>query len=265
MNSNNGIVLAIVAAILLAIGAIINPVYIIGAGEVGVTFNRLTGVTASHSQGTHLAIPLVQSVDKFDVRTQRLDITAASASKDLQKVDIELALNTHLDYTKVNDLYTRVGKDYIQKIIEPAVNECVKAAAAKFPVEEIIVKREELKTAVEQSLKIKLAEYNIILENCNLINIKFDPEFEKVVEAKQIEEQKIKTAQYCRMQAEEKKKQTILEGEGEARRQELLKQSVSEKGIAMSWIDKWDGKLPEMMLGNGANLLITPKVRGDEK
>jgi regulator of protease activity HflC (stomatin/prohibitin superfamily) len=251
----------IVVAATVIIVLLSNPFYIVGPGQVGVTFNRINGKTASHAQGMHIRIPVIQSVDKFDVKTQRIDIIAEAASKDLQHVKIDCALNYHLLYDKVNNLYVRVGKDYKEKILDPAVNESLKSSVSQYPVEDIIVKREELRKQIESMLAERLAQYDLILESLNLVNISFTPEFNQVVEQKQIEEQKIKTAQYQRMQAEEKKKQTILEAEGEARKQELMKQTVSDKGIALQWIAKWDGKLPSYMMGDkNSSLLITPKT-----
>lgn len=252
--------------LLLAVAVVVaNPIFIVGPGEVGVTFNRITGKTASYAQGTHFRLPIIHGVTKFDVKTQRIDIVASSASKDLQKVEMEVVVNTHLQYEKVNDLFIKVGKDYIEKVVHPTMNECVKAASAQFPVEDIIVKRDELKLQIEEALRQKLLAYNIVVENANLVNIKFDPEFEKIVEQKQIEEQKIKTAEYVKQQAEQNKLATIARAEGDARAQQLLRESVNEKTIAYKWIDKWDGKLPETMLGGNSSLLFMPKQPGAEK
>jgi len=228
----------------------------VGAGVVGVTFNKFTGNTASYSQGTYFKLPVIVDVVKFDVKTQRENIKADSASKDLQKVLVNVVVNYHLDYKKVNDLYVKVGRDYSEKVIHPAVNESVKASVAQFPVEEIIVRREDVKTLIENALKDRLATYNIILESVNLVNISFDKEFNAVVEQKQIEEQKIKTAEYKKKQAEQNKQATILEAEGEARKQELLRASVSKDTISMKWIEKWDGKLPVYMLGDKATMMM---------
>jgi regulator of protease activity HflC (stomatin/prohibitin superfamily) len=231
----------------------------VSPGEVGVSYSLLNGQTESHSQGIHIKAPLLTGVQKFEVRTQRVDIKSESASKDLQKVDVDVVLNYHLAYDKVNELYVKVGPDYTEKIIEPAVNEAVKAAAAQFPVEEIIVKRENLKGQVEAMLTTRLAFYNITLESVNLVDIKFDDEFNKVVEQKQIEEQKIKTAQYQRLQAEEKKKQTILEAEAEAEKQRLLRANLTESIVSLEWIKKWNGQLPTTVLGDKSIMMVQPK------
>jgi len=262
---DNGIIVGVVGILIAMVAFLtLNPIFIVGPGQVGVTFNRITGSTGSHSQGMHIRCPLIISVSKFDVQTQRDDVRAAGASKDLQEVQVEVVLNQHLDYTKVNELFIKVGRDYKEKVIQPVAKEVVKAAVAQFPVEEIIVQREKLKGIIETLLKERLAGYNIILENVNLVNITFSPEFEKVVEEKQIEEQKIKTAEYQKKQAEQHKQSVILEAEGEARKQELLRQNTSEKVIALKWVEKWDGHLPEYMMGEKSGIFITPKPGKDE-
>jgi regulator of protease activity HflC (stomatin/prohibitin superfamily) len=246
----------IIAVIIVAAAIILNPFYIIGPGQVGVTFNRITGDMSSHSMGMGILLPMVQTMNKFDVKTQRVDLLAESASKDLQDVKIDVVLNYHLQYDKVNDLYMKVGRDYTEKVIDPAINEAVKASAAQYPVEDIIVHREELKNSIEKLLTTRLASYNIVLESINLLQIQFTPEFNKAVEEKQIAEQKIKTAEYEKEQAAQTKQKTILEAEGEARKQELLKQTVSEKGIALQWIAKWNGVLPNVMAGDKGNMMM---------
>jgi regulator of protease activity HflC (stomatin/prohibitin superfamily) len=162
-------------------------------------------------------------------------------------------------YEKVNELFVKVGVGYTEKVIEPAVNEAVKAAAAHFPVEQIIVNREQLKEGIVTSLSKVLANYHIHLESVNLVDIDFSEQFNHVVEQKQVEEQKIKTAEYQRMQAEEYKKKSILEAEAEAEKQRLLKQSVTADIVALEWIKKWNGQLPQTVLGEKSMMMLPGK------
>lgn len=250
----------IIAIVLIVI--IMKSFFIIDAGRVGVTFNKITGKTLSHSQGFHFKIPFIVSLYRYDVRTQRVDIIADSASKDLQQIVLDVVLNYHLLYDKVNEVFVKVGVDYVKKVIEPAVNESVKSATAQFPVEDIIVKRQELKITIEKALAERLINYNIVLESVNLININFSRGFNEVVEKKQIEEQKIKTAEYQKRQAEQYKMKTILEAEAEAKKQELMKQMVTPNIISLEWIKKWDGKLPYMMMGDKGMMLVpAPSIK----
>lgn len=254
---------AVLACFALMIGC--GSYFNVGAGEVGVVYNSFTGNTSSHQRGMHLKVFWFDSVTKFDVQTQKEDVMAESASKDLQKVGVKAVINYHLNYEKVDEVYVKVGSDYSEKVIHPTLNEVLKAATAQFPAVEIIVKREELKKMAEENLKTRLLVYNIILESLNLANITFEAEFNKVVEAKQIEEQKIKTAQYKRQQAEENKKTTILDAQAEAEKQRLLSNSVTKDVISLKWIEAWKeggSKMPQV-IGSGSNVFMDMRGKSE--
>ncbi len=251
----------------LGVVIILGSWFIVSPGFVGVTFNKVTGTTATYQRGLHIKLPLITGVEKFDIRTIRADQVSESASKDLQKVVVEIALNYHLEHDKVNELYTRIGTQYIGTVVGPALHEAVKSTTAQFPVESIIVNREALREKIEKSLSARLKEYNIIVESVNLVNINFDEEFNKVVEQKQIEEQKIKTAEYQKEQERQRAEQTIItakaeaernliEARAEASKQVLLRSSTSRQVIELKYLEKWDGKLPTVIAGKGSNLLL---------
>ena len=247
---------AIVFVIVLLLSLAWGSFFQVPVGYVGVRINIFTGETESFARGTYLKIPVVHKVVNYDVKTQRQEFKANSASKDLQTVHASIVVNFRPDYSKVNDIHTNIGSDYQWKVIDPAVQEAAKAAISKLPVEMVVVERENLRASIETRLAEKLAAYNITIENVNITNIDFSSEFNRVVEEKQIEEQKVKKAEYQRLQAEEEKKRQILLAEAEAQKQQLLKQSVNKEIIGLKWIEKWDGKLPTYMMGDGQNVIM---------
>ncbi len=225
-------------------------VYVVNPGEVGVEvlFGSVKRYTAN---GMHVKNPF-SSVHVFDIKTQREELKADGASQDLQLVTVEAIINYRLDATRIPDLYSKVGRDYVFKVLTPAVNEAIKAATARYKVEEVIVKRHEVKELIVSTLQTKLSNYYIILEDVNIQDIDFSAEFNKVVEEKQIEEQKIKTADYRRQQAEQDKQRVILEAQAEGEKQRLLRINTSKEVVDLKWIEKWNGQLPTTMLGGGS-------------
>lgn len=244
-----------IAGIVIFVAVSISTVfYVVNPGEVGVEV--LFGSVQRYAEnGLHLKNPL-SSVVVFDIKTQREEQRSEGASQDLQLVIVESVINYHLDASKIPELYSQVGRDFARKVIIPSIQECIKAATAKYKVEEVIVKRHEVKQLIFESLKNKLSNYYIILEDVNIQDIDFSDEFNRVVEEKQIEEQKIKTAQYRREQAEQDKERTILEAQAEAEKQRLLKVNTSKEVVELKWIEKWDGKLPETILGDNSVPMI---------
>jgi len=247
---------SIAVIILLLVSLAFGSFFTVHVGYVGVRINIITGETESYARGTYLKIPVIHKVVNYDVKTQRQEFRSASASKDLQSVQAIIVVNFRPEYTKVNDIHTNIGSDYLYKVIEPAVQEAAKAAISKLPVEMVVVERENLRAAIEERLVAKVTSYNIIIENVNITNIDFSNEFNRVVEEKQIEEQKVKKAEYQRLQAEEEKKRAILLAEAEAAKQQLLKQSTNKEVISLKWIEKWDGRLPQYMMGDGQNVIM---------
>lgn len=255
MKKDTGFIIGIAAIIIIAF-IVLSSFFVVEVGFVGVRINIITGQTQSFAQGTYFKIPFIHQVVNYDVKTQKQEIEADSASKDLQTVRARIVVNFRPVYEKVNDIHIKIGKDYFVKVIYPAIQEVSKTAISKLPVENIIVERENLRAAIEENLRKKIEEYNIIIENVNIVDIQFTAEFNRVVEEKQIEEQKVKKIQYQRMQAEEEKKRVILLAEAEAQKQKLLRDSSNQTVINLKWIEKWDGHLPKYMLGDKSNSMI---------
>ena len=239
--------LALGGVVLAVVIFAFSVIYVVNPGEVGVEV--LFGTVQRFSEnGMHLKNPFAE-VLVFDVKTQRVQQNSDGASQDLQQVKIVSVVNYRLDASKIPELYTRVGYDYLNKVVYPSIQESTKAATALYKVEDVIVKRHEVKQRILDTLKTKLENYFIIIEDVHIQDINFSPEFNKVVEEKQIEEQKIKTAEYRRQQAEQEKERIILEAQAEGEKQRLLRVNTSREVVDLKWIEKWNGTLPQTMMG----------------
>ena len=104
-----------------------NPMGTIGAGERGIQlrFNAVTGKILG--EGLYFRIPLVERVITIDIKIQKEQADATAASKDLQTVHSDVAVNFHIDPMRVASIYQDVGVDYKGRLIDPAVQEGVKA------------------------------------------------------------------------------------------------------------------------------------------
>jgi regulator of protease activity HflC (stomatin/prohibitin superfamily) len=82
-----------------------------------------------------------------------------------------------------------VGKNYKDTIIEPAIQEAVKAVTAKYTAENLIVKRDNVSQSINKTLKSKLNDYGISIKSVNIKNFDFSDRFTNAVESKQEAEQ----------------------------------------------------------------------------
>ncbi|MBD2184730.1 prohibitin family protein [Planktothrix sp. FACHB-1355] len=249
------LVLYVAGGIAFVLAAIIfRPFAIINAGERGVVMQLGKVQNTVLDEGIHPIIPVVTSVKRLSVRVQKNDFTADAASKDLQKITADLAVNWHINPAEVNKVYQRVGdtEQIVNGIITPAVSEVLKAATAKKTAEEIITKRTQLKEEIDNRLKTRLQAYGIGVDDVSLVDFAFSPEFSKAIEAKQIAEQEAKQAEYIALKASKEAQADINRAKGQAEAQRLLRQNLTPQILQKQAIEKWDGKFPTVMSGNGA-------------
>lgn len=230
--------------------------YTIGAGERGVltTWGRPDQV--SIEPGLHFKIPFVQGIEKFSVQTLKYEANATAASKDLQTVHTKVAVNYHLLPSAVPQIYTQLGYNYEDRVIQPAVQEVVKATTVLFSAEELVTKREIVKDQIQSSLMIRLAKENIIVEAVSITNFDFSESFNQAIEAKVTAQQQKQKAEmdYQRIQVEVKSK--VAEAQGQAQALEMQKNAVTPELVRLREIEmqskaveKWDGKMPQVTSG----------------
>lgn len=244
--------------LLLIVAVIFKPFAIVNAGERGVMLQFGKVQDKVLDEGIHPILPIVTSVKRLSVRVQQNSFTADAASKDLQKVSTQLAVNWHIDAGQVNKVFQRVGdrEEILTSIITPAVSEVLKAATAKKTAEEIITKRNDLKAEIDENLATRLANYNVVVDDVSLVDFSFSPEFSKAIESKQIAEQEAKQAEFIALKASKEAIAEVNRAKGQAEAQRLQRLTLTRELLQKQAIEKWDGRFPTVMGGNGALPLI---------
>lgn len=244
--------------VLLIAGLMFRPFTIVNAGERGVVMRFGKVQDAVLDEGIHPIMPIVTSVKRLSVRVQQNSFDADAASKDLQKVSTQLAINWHIDTTQVNKVFQRIGdeKEIVSRIITPAVSEVLKAATAKKTAEEIITKRTDLKEEIDAALESRLAAYGILVDDVSLVDFTFSPEFSKAIEAKQIAEQEAKQAEFIALKASKEAIADVNRAKGQAEAQRLQRLTLTSELLQKQAIEKWDGRFPTVMSGSGTLPLI---------
>jgi len=233
-----------------------NPMVIISAGRRGVILNLGAVSEKIMGEGLNFRTPFIQNVVKMDVQIQKDEVQTDAASKDLQTVTTTIALNYHIMPDEVNTLYQSIGKDFKKRIIDPAIQEAVKAATAKFTAEEVITKREIVRDEVKRLLLERLRRDYIIVDEVSIVNFKFSTEFDKAIEAKVTAEQNALTAKNVLETKKFEAEQILATARAEAEKIRIQVESIAKQGgiyyVQLRAIEKWDGKLPVQMIPDGA-------------
>jgi regulator of protease activity HflC (stomatin/prohibitin superfamily) len=234
---------------------------IIPAGSRGVVLwwgsveNRIMG------EGLNFKVPIAETVIKVDVRVQPHPFKEIDASsKEYQMVKMTGMMNFHIDPSFVNELYQKVGLDFAQKVIDPAFNDFVKEVVPTYPIGEILPKREEIRHTAMKKLGDNLSRYHIIVDDIYFADIRFSPEYEKAIEAKQVAQQQVETQKQILAQREIEAQQKVatakgesesilLVAQGQAKANEILSGSITPILVSYKSIEKWNGVLPQVSGG----------------
>lgn len=258
---------------LFAIILLCNTIVTVPTGKVAIKtqFGAVKGEALE--AGLHLKIPFVQNTKLMNCQTQKLEVDASAASKDLQTVTSKIAVNFSIDKSTASSLYRDIGVNYQEVIINPAIQESIKAVSAQYTAEELVTKRNEVSTKMLTTFQNKVKNKGINVTELNILDFDFSAEYNKAIEAKQVAQQnalkanqdleriKIEAEQKV-AQAEADAKAKIANAQAEAQSLKLQKQEITPDLLKLREIEvqaelakKWNGQLPSTVLGDNIPML----------
>src|SRR5919198_4140484 len=180
--------------------------------------------------------------------------------KEYQLVKMTGVMNFHIDPAFVNDLYQKVGLDFAEKVIDPAFNDFVKEVVPIYPIGEILPKREEIRQTAMKKLGNNLARYHILVDDIYFANIRFSPEYEKAIEAKQVAQQQVEMQKQVLAQREIEAQQQVATAKGDAesifvvaqeqaKANEVLSRAITPSLVSYKSVERWNGVLPQVSGG----------------
>ena len=270
-------IVALVVIVVIGVAIdIFNPSYgwcaTVPAGHVGVVEHFGQVRESTLQPGFHMT-GFFEHVHPVDIRTQRHNYQTECFSSDIQQVDLSIAVNENISPDAAYKLYTTVGMNYLENLLEPRLLENTKVVISKYTAESLIANREKLSAEVLVKMQEDMAQYGINVTAISIENIDFTDQYETAIEAKQVatqEKQKAQTEQErMTMETEQAAKREKIEAdaaaevqkieadadayaikakaEAEAEANKKLSASLTDQLISYNSILHWDGKLPTFM------------------
>ncbi len=256
-NLSKFIIIGVVVLVLL-----FSSVVLVDEGERTVV-TRFGEYKRTLEPGLHFKIPLAEEKTPYEVRTQKIEVDASSASKDLQIVATTIALNFNIDASRVDKVYADVQTDYMERLVQPSIQEAIKASTAQFNAEALITRRPEVREKIREFLEERLERRGIIVSDVSIVDFKFSAEFDRAIEAKVTAEQRALEAENKLKQVEFEKQQRIEQATGEAEAIRIQAEAITKQGgkeyIQLQWIDAWKSGgaiVPTTVLSNDSNFLL---------
>jgi len=191
------------------------------------------------------------------------------------KMGFDISVNWRIDPKQASWIFANISADqdgegkyhWIEEnIIRPAIKSIMPLTVSHYtPIECYSDKRAEIQTKVQAALKKELQSNHLVVEVAQIREVYYNPAYEASINQKKLEEQKVLTMVQITRQKDEALKQAMIDkdiaiqkAEGEAKALQIKGSSIASnpKIIQLEWIQKWDGKLPNYMMGNGQGVIM---------
>ncbi|RKZ04909.1 MAG: hypothetical protein DRQ04_00395 [Candidatus Hydrothermota bacterium] len=255
---SSGLILAILGVLILLL--IFFSIRIVPVGHAMVKFNVLTKRFSLSREGVTFVPPVIYKTYIYDLRRQEytmssrkgegkkknIDDSLWSPTKEGLQVGIDLTCWYRIKPDSVISLHRRIGPDYDEKVVRPAIRSIVRHVISEYPIMDVYSeKRRMIQGEILRRVRELLEKDGFIIEEIVLRDVHFTPDFSKAIEEKQIAQQEAERMKYVlekeRKEAERKK----IEAEGTARAIEIVSRQLKRNPeyIKYLYVDKLSDKV----------------------
>lgn len=153
-----------------------------------------------------------------------------------------------------------------ENVIRPKLKSNMALTVSNYtPIEAYSTKRQEIQDQVFLKMTNECKGYKLIIVNVDVREVYYNKEYEQSINNKKLAEQEALRLVEVTKQKEEQLKQAEIEkniaiqrAEGEAKALQIKGASINAnpKIIQLEWINKWNGQLPNYMMGNGQGIIL---------
>lgn len=247
MKNVNFIVLSFL--ILLVVPTLSGCMGTIEVGERGVKVAQ--GVVSPNllKEGFYTYNPFFERVEDFVIRQTTVSLETQVQTRDMQTVTMDLSITYKIPDVSVIPIFKDYQGDAFETLLKPKLLDALKSSASKFTAYELISKRDIVRENTLLGLRGKINGL-ILVESLMFTGTKFSEKLQEAIEEKQKAEIEEATARN-RVNVERANAQALTLRAKALRSNPAL---IQEK-----FLQKWDGKMPQVM-GNGSTLTqIMPK------
>lgn len=261
-----------VCAAIAALTMLIGGIKIMDQTEVGIV--KVFGkVDHTISGGLNFVNPISDTVEVMDLRVHVREAAFASYTKDAQPLTASIEYQYEPIAAQAMNIVAQYGSyEIMEQKLSAAVEERAKIVFARYSAMPLLENRSTLSTQVQEEVRELEALFPVNFTQVVVKDIDFSDAFEAAVEAKMQAEQNalraenekqeaITRAEMEREVARVEAEAAVLAAEGEARALEITREALEnmpDTWIAQQYLEKWDGKLPRFMTGDGTGVMLNP-------
>ena len=253
-------VLATIVAPLLILIVLATSFRVVPVGHALVIFNTLTRSFRLARQGITFVPPFISATADYDLRRleytmsgvagegrrMQIDDSLWSPTKEGLQVGIDLTVWHHLDPDRVVTIHQKIGPDYEEKIIRPAVRSVIRLVISEYAVMDVYSShRAQIQDEINVKIKALIEKDGFMVDEVVLRDVRFTAEFAKAIEAKQIAQQGAEQMTYTLEKEQKEAQRKVIEAQGRANAIEVINKALAQNPnyIKYLYVDKLSDKI----------------------
>lgn len=205
--------------------------------------------------GIYFYNPISGNIMELPVLEQKLNGTTESFTVDNQKAHVTYVLTFRPRPEVLGKLYASAGKGWADQLIPQVVLGAMKDSIGQIEANDLVRKREQVTMNAQKKIGEALEPRGVLVTRLDFVNLNFEPEYEKAVEAKVTAIQNANAEKNRTVQIREQAAQTVLTAEAAARAMQIQTAALQQSASLVEYerVKKWDGKLPDMLIMGGGS------------
>lgn len=215
-----------------------------------------------YTEWLHWKTPFVGKIITISTRAKKLEDSANASTNDLQSIGVNVTFTYQVTKDGVLEVFRRFGDDDLvaSNVAIPSAKEVVRSVVAQYKADELITKRAEVSSLIQEKLQNKLNEFGLMVTDINITNVSFSEQFQQSIENKVRAEQDALAKKNELEKTKYEAEQQVVRATAEAQQIKIQAEAVHSQGgkeyVSLKWIEKWDGKLPQTSLGSDTQALL---------
>ena len=243
----------------------------IEAGHAGVIFRLLGGgidTTKTFSEGFHFMNPLNKMIT-YETRQQEISEEMNVLSSNGLEISVDVSAWYKPEYDKLGLLHSNIGKDYLRRIVIPALRSSARSVIGRYTPEQIYsTKRDVIQVEIFDEADRILHDKYVELQQVLIRSIILPPTIKSAIESKLKQEQESLEYEFKLEKAEKEAERQRIDAMGKAKANEILSASLTdkilrEKGISATLELANSPNTKVIVIGNTKDGL--PLILGDSK
>ncbi|MDP1580088.1 MAG: prohibitin family protein [Candidatus Didemnitutus sp.] len=233
--------------------------YVVQPGTRGVAVTLGTVSPEFKPEGFGFRQPFLTHIQPISVRQQTRPMPAECYSSDLQQVKMEVHVLYRVPEHSVVKIFQEYAGEPFDNLIAPRVQEALKEVAATQSAEQIVKRREEIKTRALELARKKIGADFLIVTDLVIFNLALSPELETAIEMKMVQEQEAEKAKFTQLKAQIEADTAIIRAKGEAEAIQVRGTALRANPdfIKLQILQNWNGRSPLVVGGGDSNIMLS--------